>query len=129
MSTSVPGQGGMHLMGSSCGQTQPGHEQAASKMTLSKADTSFGAKKTVLLTFKCNLHHSTMRSKACVCAKSLQSCPTLCDPMNCSPPGSSVHGILQARILEWVAMPSSRGFSRHRDQTQVSHIAGKFFTI
>ena len=42
-------------------------------------------------------------------AKSLQSCPTLCDPMDCSPPGSSAHGILQARILEWVAMPSSRG--------------------
>ena len=47
----------------------------------------------------------------CVCAKSLQSCPTLWDPMDCSPPGSSVHGILQARILEWVAMPSSRGSS------------------
>ena len=42
-----------------------------------------------------------------MCAKSIQSCPTLCDPMDCSPPGSSVHGILQARILEWVAMPSS----------------------
>ena len=40
----------------------------------------------------------------CVCAKSLQLCPTLCDPMDYSPPGSSVHGILQARILEWVAM-------------------------
>ena len=43
---------------------------------------------------------------ACGCA---QSCPTLCDPVDCSPPGSSVHGILQARILDWVAMPSSRG--------------------
>ena len=42
-------------------------------------------------------------------AKSLQSGPTLCDPIDCSPPGFSVHGILQARILEWVAMPSSRG--------------------
>ena len=41
-------------------------------------------------------------------AKSLQSCPTLCNPMNCSPPGSSVHEILQARILEWVATPCSR---------------------
>ena len=47
----------------------------------------------------------------CVCAKSLQSCPILHDPMNHSPPGSSVHGILQARILEWIAMPSSRGSS------------------
>ena len=45
----------------------------------------------------------------CLNAKPLQSCPTLCDPMDCSPPYSSVHGILQARILEWVAMPSSRG--------------------
>ena len=44
----------------------------------------------------------------CMCAKSLQSCPTLCDPMDCSPPGSSVHGILQARILEWVAIAFSR---------------------
>ena len=42
-------------------------------------------------------------------AKLLQSCPTLCDPMDCSPSGSSVHGIFQARILEWVAMLSSRG--------------------
>ena len=49
------------------------------------------------------------------CAKSLQSCLTLCDPMDGSPPGSSVDGILQARILEWVAMPSSRGSSRSRD--------------
>ena len=46
-----------------------------------------------------------------------------------SPPGSSVHGILQARILEWVAMPFSRGSSQPRDQTQVSSIAGGFFTI
>ena len=58
-----------------------------------------------------------------------QSCPTLWDPMNCSPPGSSVHGILQARIMEWVATAFSRGSSRPRDQIQVSHIAGRFFTI
>ena len=45
----------------------------------------------------------------CVRAKSHQLCPTLCDPMGCSPPGSSIHWILQARILEWVAMPSSKG--------------------
>ena len=49
--------------------------------------------------------------------KIVQSCPTLCDPMDCSLPGTSVHGILQARILEWAAMPSSRGSSRRRDQT------------
>ena len=53
-------------------------------------------------------------------ATSLQSCLTLCDPMDCSPPGSSVHGILQARILEWVARPFSRGSSRPRDWTHVS---------
>ena len=58
-----------------------------------------------------------------------QSCMTLCHSMDCSPPGSSVQGLLQARILEWVAMPSSRGSSQSRDQTQVSHIAGRFFTI
>ena len=53
-----------------------------------------------------------------MCAKSLQLC--LCDPMDCSPPGSSVHGILQARILEWVAIPFSLGSSQPRDRTQVS---------
>ena len=54
---------------------------------------------------------------------------TLCEPMDCSPPGSSVHGILQTRIVEWVAIPFSRGSSRPRDQTQVYCIAGRFFTI
>ena len=49
----------------------------------------------------------------------LQWCSTLCGPMDWSPPGSSVHGILQARILEWVAMPSSRWSSQHRDWTHV----------
>ena len=57
-----------------------------------------------------------------------QSCPTLHNCMDCSPPGSSVHGISQARILEWVAISSSRGSSRLRDPTQVSFIAGTFFT-
>ena len=56
-------------------------------------------------------------------------CLTLCDPMDCSLPGSSVHGILQAGILEWGAMPSSRGPSQPRDQTQISCIAGGFFTL
>ena len=49
-----------------------------------------------------------------------QSCPTLYGPMDCSPPGSSVHGILQARILEWVAIPSSRGSSQPKDWTRIS---------
>ena len=51
----------------------------------------------------------------CLCAKSLQSCPSLCNHIDCSPPSSSVNGILQARILEWVAMPFFRGSSRPRD--------------
>ena len=58
-----------------------------------------------------------------------QSCPLLCDPMDCSPPGSCVHGILQARMLEWVAIPSSRGSSWPRDQTWLSCIADRSFTI
>ena len=57
-----------------------------------------------------------------------QSCPTLCDPVDCSLPGFSVHGILQARILEWVTIFFSRGSSQPRDWTQVSRIAGRFFT-
>ena len=56
-------------------------------------------------------------------------CLILCDPMDCNPSGSSVHGILQARILEWVAMPFSRGSSQFRDRTQVSSTAGRFFTV
>ena len=59
---------------------------------------------------------------ACVRAKSFQSCLTLCDPMDCSLPDSSVHRALQARILEWVAMPSCRRSSWFRDQTCVSYI-------
>ena len=55
--------------------------------------------------------------------------PTLCDPLDCSPWGSSIHGILQARILEWVAISFSRGSSQPRDQTQVSHIAGRRFNL
>ena len=58
-----------------------------------------------------------------------QSCPTLWDPMNYSLPGSSIHGIFQARVLEWVVISFSRGSSRPRDRTQVSHIVGRCFTI
>ena len=66
-----------------------------------------------------------------VCEKEIvtQSCWTLCDPVDCSPPGCSVHGILQASILEKVAIPFSRGSSRPWDQTWVFHIAGGSFTI
>ena len=58
-----------------------------------------------------------------------QSCPALCDPMDCSPPGSSIHGIFQARVLEWVAISFSRGSSWPRDRTWVSSTAGRRFTI
>ena len=58
-----------------------------------------------------------------------KSCPTLCDPMDGSPPGSSAHGILHARILEWIAISLSMGPSQPRDQTQVSWIAGRYFTV
>ena len=66
-------------------------------------------------------------SLCCVCVCQLLSRVQLCDSMDCSPPGSSVHGILQARILEWIAVPFSRGSSRPRDLTPVSHIVGRFF--
>ena len=58
----------------------------------------------------------------------VQPCPTLAVPRT-SPPGSSVHGILQARTLEWVALPFSRGSSRPKNLTHISCIAGRFFTI
>ena len=67
-----------------------------------------------------------------VCMLVAQLCSTLCDPMDYSSPGSSVHGILQARILEWVAMPFSRGSIQPRDGTQVSRMQAdslSFFTI
>ena len=65
----------------------------------------------------------------CVCVLVFQLCPTLCDPMDYSVPGFSVHEILQVRILEWVAISFSRGSTGSRDQTWVSCIAGRFFTI
>ena len=58
-----------------------------------------------------------------------QLCPTLCDPMDCSLPCSTVHGIFQARVLEWVAIAFSRGSSQPEDQTRVSRIVGRCFTI
>ena len=65
----------------------------------------------------------------CVCVLVALSCPTLCDLMDCSPPGSSVHGILQERIMKWVAISYSRGSSWSRNWTQVSCFVGSFFTI
>ena len=64
-----------------------------------------------------------LTSVAWVRAKSLQLCPILCDLTDCSPPGFSVHGILQAIILEWVIISFSRGSSRPRNQTQISYVS------
>ena len=58
-----------------------------------------------------------------------QLCPTLCDPMDCSLPGSSVHGIFQAIVLEWIAISFSRGSSQPRDRTQISRIVDRHLTI
>ena len=74
--------------------------------------------------------HETERETPCICAKSLQSCPTLCNPVYCNPLGSSVCGILQARILEWFAILFSRASSQPRDRTWVSLQADlEFLTI
>ena len=67
----------------------------------------------------CEVLHSLPRT-SCVC---MLSCSTLCDPMDCSPPGSSLHGISQARVLEWVAISYSRGSSQPRNQTYISCIS------
>ena len=77
--------------------------------------------------FRCGSFPKFHRSW-CVCAQSLQSCLTLCDPVAWPMTVSSVHEILQARILEWVAVPPSRGSSPPRDWTCVSCIAGRLFT-
>ena len=81
--------------------------------------------------FKIELHpprSDPVHDTVCCHCLVVQSCLTLCDPVDCSPPGSSVHGILQARILEWGAMPSSRGSARPTDWTHISWVAGRFFT-
>ena len=82
----------------------------------------------------CIFYHSRNLFHVCVCVcvcvhARAQSCPTLCDPTDCSPPGSSVHGISQVRILEWVAISFSRGSSWTRNQTQViPALTGGFYT-
>ena len=69
-------------------------------------------------------------SKQCAMLRLLaQLCPTLCDPLGCSPPGSSVHGDSPGKNMEWVAMPSSRESSKPRDRTQIYCVTGGFFTV
>ena len=85
-------------------------------------------KKNLLILFASNRLVLQINLHMCVMLVT-QLCPTLCDPIDYSPPGSYVHGILQAKILEGVAIPISRGSSWPRDQTQVFCTAGRFFTI
>ena len=73
--------------------------------------------------------HQGKHFKVSSCLLVTQSYPTLCNPMDRNPPGSYVHEILQARILEWVAIPFSRGSSHPRDRTHVSCITGRSFTV
>ena len=79
--------------------------------------------------FTVQLSHPYMTLKERKESEVTQSCPIICNPVDCSPPGSSVHGFLQARLLEWVAISFSRGSSRPRGQTQVSCIAGRRFNL
>ena len=84
-----------------------------------------------LLGIKLNTKKIKRKSKLSqniVVFQSLSHIQLFCDPVNCNPPGSSVHGISQARILEWIAISFSRGSFKPRDGTQVSCLAGKFFT-
>ena len=75
------------------------------------------------------IYYNLVIIKSCEWVKVAQSCLTLCDPMDCSLPVSSVYGIFQARVLDWVVISFSRGSSQPRDQTQVSCIAVGFFTV
>ena len=79
----------------------------------------------------CHGNHSNICQKLLAWGESevAQSCLTICDPMDCGLPGSSVHGIFQARVMEWVTISFSRGFFQCRDRTQVSCTAGRSFTI
>ena len=74
------------------------------------------------------LNHLDFKPKRTI-SEVTQSCPNLCDPMDCSLPDSSIHGILQARILEWVAISFSRGSFQPTDRTCVSRIAGSHFNL
>ena len=71
----------------------------------------------------------TLRTRKGKESEIAQSCPTLCDPMDCSLPGSSVYGIFQAIVLEWIAISFSKESSQPRDRTRVSHIVDRRFTI
>ena len=104
------------------------------KINEKKKYKSLSCSRSIETDYSPNLVHELWFATPCAClhAESLQSCLTLCDPMDYSPPGSSTHGILQARILEWVAIPSSGGASLPRDWTYVSStscIGRSFFVL
>ena len=78
--------------------------------------------------FECSTPTTVVVVSIVLCGSVTKSSPILCDPMDCSLPGSSVYGIFQARVLEWVTISFSRRSSQPRDQTHVSCLAGRFFT-
>ena len=93
---------------------------------------NFSSAKLLELDFRCILSGIRLLVPERVVLRNVsvgQSCLTLCDPMNCTLPGSSVHGVLQARILEWVVIPFSRGSYQPRDGARVSHAVGRLFTV
>ena len=101
-----------------------GHKTCLSKFKRSMLSAHSGIKLKLQRTIARKIpKYLEIKQHMCVHVKTLQLCPTLCNPMDCSLSGSSVHGILQARTLEWVAIPSSRGSSQPRDQTLVSCIS------
>ena len=107
-------------------QDQPG---SVSRQSLCSQQMLFSHPLTpcyIILMFQDQINWGSIVS---VSAESLQSCRTFCSPLKCSPPRSSVHGILQARILEWVAISFSQGSSRPRDWTQIPHFAGRRFNL
>ena len=91
--------------------SQNGRKVAISLHKRGKERKCFNRETTLFNSYMIHTLPNTSILYTCMCAKVLQACPSLCDPVDCSPPGSSVHGILQARILEWAAISCSRGSS------------------
>ena len=101
-----------------------GHKTCLSKFKRSMLSAHSGIKLKLQRTIARKIpKYLEIKQHMCVHVKTLQLCPTLCNPMDCSLSGSSVHGILQARTLEWVAILSFRGSSRPRDWTRISYIS------
>ena len=115
------------LSGSSVHGDSPGKNTGVGCHTLLQGIFPIQGSNLGLLHYKQILYHLSHGRKVKVLVTQL--CLTLWDPTDCGPPGSSVHGVLQARILEWVAVLISRGSSWPRDCTRASRIAGRFFTI